>query len=145
MTVPVIVRRAAPGDEARIAELLAELGYPSAPADIPQRLAAVERDDGVVFVAVDEHRGIVGVGSATSFATIHADARTAYITALVADERARGRGIGRAIVAAIEAWARERGATRLSVTSAEHRAGAHEFYPRIGFPYTGRRFTRSLD
>jgi GNAT superfamily N-acetyltransferase len=53
--------------------------------------------------------------------------------------------VGRALVNAIEQWARERGADRLSVTSAEHRSGAHAFYPACGFPYTGRRFSKSLD
>jgi hypothetical protein len=32
----------------------------------------------------------------------------------------------------------------LSVTSAEHRADAHQFYPRCGLPYSGRRFTKNL-
>jgi hypothetical protein len=32
----------------------------------------------------------------------------------------------------------------LSVTSAEHRADAHAFYPRCGLPYTGRRFAAPI-
>jgi hypothetical protein len=32
----------------------------------------------------------------------------------------------------------------LLVTSAEHRAAAHAFYPACGMPYTGRRFATDI-
>ena len=76
---------------------------------------------------------------------LHADAPVAYITVLVVAPAMQGRGAGRTLVAAAEAWARAAGCRRLTVTSAEHRADAHESYPRIGLPYTGRRYSRSLD
>jgi GNAT superfamily N-acetyltransferase len=139
------VRLATAADSFVIAPLLAQLGYDAAPDDIPRRISGVEAVGGVVFAAIDDNGQVVGVASATSYPTLHVDGGVAYITALVTDEKARGHGVGRALVEAIERWARSRGAARLSVTSAEHRDDAHKFYPRIGFPYTGRRFTKSLD
>src|SRR5258708_30047080 len=128
-----------------MALLLTQLGYPT-PADLlPNRVAAIEGEGGVVFVAGDDTGKIVGLGSGARHATLHAGAQVAYITALVTVAEARGHGVGRALVAAIEAWARELGCTRLSVTSAEHRADAHAFYPRCGLPYSGRRFTKNID
>jgi GNAT superfamily N-acetyltransferase len=69
----------------------------------------------------------------------------AYITALVTAAAARGRGVGRALVAEAVEWARREGCVRISVTSAEHRADAHAFYPACGLPYTGRRFGTTLE
>jgi GNAT superfamily N-acetyltransferase len=145
MNTMITTREAAPTDAPAIALLLAQLGYATGAEDVARRVAGVAGDGGAVFVAVDESDRALGVASATRHATLHVDGGVAYITALVTDSNARGRGVGRALVSAIEQWARARGAARLSVTSAEHRADAHEFYPACGFPYTGRRFSKSLD
>ena len=128
-----------------MASLLAQLGYPTVAEELPSRMAAIEGEGGVTFVARDESEQIVGLASGARVATLHADGHVAYITALVTAEEARGHGVGRALVAAVENWAREHGCTRLSVTSAEHRADAHAFYPRCGLPYSGRRFSRRID
>jgi GNAT superfamily N-acetyltransferase len=52
--------------------------------------------------------------------------------------------VGRELVAALEALARSHDCVRISVTSAEHRDGAHAFYQRLGYDYTGRRFAKKL-
>jgi GNAT superfamily N-acetyltransferase len=139
------IRRATAADAPAMAPLLAQLGYPTTADVLPHRLAAIEGEGGVAFVAVGGSQQIVGLVSGARHATLHAGERVAYITALVTAAEARGQGVGRALVAAIEHWARASGCTRLSVTSAEYRADAHAFYPRCGFPYSGRRFTKSLD
>ena len=137
--------RSATGEDAEvIAGLLAELGYPTSAAALPERLRAVEAEGGAVFLAVNSDGVALGLASVAAHSTIHADTPVAYITALVTGAGARGQGIGRAMVAAAEQWAREKGCLRLSVTSAEHRADAHAFYPRCGMPYSGRRFTKTL-
>ena len=128
-----------------MAGLLAQLGYPTTSVVVPIRLAAIEQERGTVLVAVDERDEVVGLATGTRFATLHAGAQVAYITALVTSTESRGQGIGRALVEALERWAREHGCTRLSVTSAEHRADAHAFYPRCGMPFSGRRFTKLLE
>ena len=66
------------------------------------------------------------------------------IMALVVSPDARGRGVGRTLVRAAEQWAMERGCGQIMVTSAEHRADAHAFYPACGMQYTGRRFAKKL-
>jgi GNAT superfamily N-acetyltransferase len=75
---------------------------------------------------------------------LHAGGAVAYITALVTTKRWQGRGIGRKLVSAAFRWAEEHGCVRLSMTSAEHRADAHAFYPGCGLPYTGRRFAAPI-
>jgi GNAT superfamily N-acetyltransferase len=137
--------RSATGDDAEaMAGLLAELGYPTTASALPARLRAVEAEGGAVFLAVDSDGAALGLASVAAHAAIHADTPVGYITALVISAGARGQGVGRAMVSAAEQWARERGCVRLSVTSAEHRADAHAFYPRCGMPYSGRRYTKTL-
>jgi GNAT superfamily N-acetyltransferase len=53
--------------------------------------------------------------------------------ALVVDERARGAGVGRELVASAEAWAVARGCRRLTVATRITRERAHRFYLREGF------------
>ena len=137
------IRSATADDAVAVATLLAQLGYPTSADAVPARLFAVARDGGTVFLASGSD-GPLGLAALTSHAAIHAAAPVAYITALVVGEQARGQGVGRALVAAAERWARARGCVRLSVTSAERRADAHAFYPACGMPYTGRRFSKAL-
>lgn len=137
------IRSASADDAPALSRLLAELGYPAQPADLPDRLSRVVAEGGTALLA-DGDAGALGVACVTSHATLHAARPVAYITALVVAPEARGRGVGRALVAAAEAWARARGCERMSVTSAERRSDAHAFYPSCGMPYTGRRFSKTL-
>lgn len=138
------IRTATAADAPPLAALLEQLGYEASPASIPTRLEALRTDGGIALVAVTEDGRVVGAASAATFSTLHADHPTGYITALVTDETFRRHGVGRQLVAALEQWARDHGCHRLSVTSAERRADAHAFYPSCGFPYSGRRFTKTL-
>ena len=144
MSLTPTVRSATPADASAIADLLAQLGYPTSPETVPMRIADIEAQGGVVLVAVAEPERIVGLLSGTRHATIHEEGEVAYITALVTDANARRQGVASALVLALERWAVAHRCSRVSVTSAEHRADAHAFYPRRGFPYTGRRFTKKL-
>ena len=138
------VRPATPADAAAVAELSAELGHPISAADLPSRLALVLAEGGAVMLAVEGTQA-VGLMCLARLNVIHASGPVAYVTALVTAREWRGRGVGRALVDTAKRWAREQGCVRLTVTSAEHRADAHAFYPRCGLPYTGRRFSAVID
>ena len=141
----VAIRAAEPEDAAAVAALLGQLGYPADEAAIPARLRAIEAAGGAVLLATIDDGAAAGLVGVQAFPVLHAPAPVAYLTALVVAPPARGRGVGRALVEAAERWARAAGCGRLTVTSGEHRDDAHAFYPRVGLPYTGRRFARSLD
>ena len=138
------IRSAAAADAAALVPLLEELGYPASPADIAARLAGLHAPESAALVATDGGGGVLGLIGLHRLPVLHAAAPPCYITALVVASGARGQGIGRRLLAAAEEWAHRAGCSRLVVTSAEHRAEAHAFYERAGFPYTGRRFARML-
>lgn len=139
----LVLRAAGAADANPIARLLAELGYGTPAEEVGDRLAAVLREGGTVLIAEDTQQRPLGLISLAQHAVLHAPGPVALITALVSTADARRQGVGRALVAAAREWAQREGCVRLTVTSAEHRADAHAFYPACGLPYTGRRYSVS--
>jgi diamine N-acetyltransferase len=58
---------------------------------------------------------------------------TAHVSDLVVDGRCRRAGIGRALMDAAAAWAREQGATRVGLNVWEFNQDARRFYEALGF------------
>jgi GNAT superfamily N-acetyltransferase len=140
----IILRSASDRDADAIASHLRELGYPAEVTEIPARLAGIRSQGGEVFLASDSAGVELGLMSLAKLSALHAPAPVAYISALVTSESARRRGVGRKLVEAAKQWAADHGCVRITVTSAEHRADAHAFYPSCGLPYTGRRFSAPI-
>ena len=139
------LRAARPADAAPIAELLGQLGYPVAPDVLVhrvERLAASTADE--IWLA-EEDAEVVGLAGLHVSDSLEHDGPVAKISALIVDERLRGKGIGAALVDAAEDEARRRGCVLIFLTTAERRKEAHGFYRRLGFEETGRRFAKSLD
>jgi len=139
--VPVTIRLATDGDAPAMASLLAHLGYPADPADLPDRLRRMRAAGDDAFVA-EVDGAAAGLATVHSRTVLHVARPVAQLTALVVPPEMRGRGVGRALVAEAERWAMARGADRLVVTTALHRADAPLFYERLGFEHTGRRYVR---
>lgn len=138
------LRDATAADAEHVAALLTELGHATDRADVPARLAAVVAEGGAVVLAVDGTGKPLGLMCLARHAVLHAPGPIAYIMALITATAARRRGVGQRLVTAAKDWARREGCVRLSVTSGEHRADAHAFYPACGLPYTGRRFATPI-
>jgi GNAT superfamily N-acetyltransferase len=139
----MLLRAPTDGDAPAIARLMGQLGYPSGPDDVLARLAAMRRDSATSEMWVAELDGrVVGMATAKELPSVHVSTPVVWLTVLVVDESVRGRGVGRRLVAEAEAWARVRGAPRISLTSAVHRKEAHEFYVRLGYTQTGVRLTK---
>jgi ribosomal protein S18 acetylase RimI-like enzyme len=58
---------------------------------------------------------------------------------------ARRLGIGRALMEAVFAWARGRGAQQIELTVWEFNAGARAFYEALGYTTASRRMWRTLE
>ena len=140
----MIIRSATAADAPALSRLFGQLGYPADAAVLPTRLQRIEALGDICLVAEAEDGKVVGLAGLHLVHSLHHDKPMSYITAFVVDDSVRRQGVGRKLLDAATEWARARGCYRLSLTSAEHRADAHAFYPASGFPMTGRRFGKDL-
>jgi GNAT superfamily N-acetyltransferase len=108
------------------------LGYDYDPEKTKGRLAAIlARKTDKIFVACVD--GVVaGYVHAIDYECVYTDSLK-NIMAIAVDEEYRCRGVGRALVTAVEDWARECGAQGVRLVSSMFREGAHAFYLRCGY------------
>jgi len=127
------LREATLDDATQMARLAEVLGYGVDGSEMGTRLSQLlARADHIVLVADGGSDELAG--------WLHGDLQrlltssvTCEIQALVVSTTHRRRGVGRQLVAAVEAWALERGAISLTVRSNIVRAEAHAFYPSLGY------------
>ena len=142
------VRAAEPGEEAAIVALYEWLFAPpgSTPPSWDERRAAValrhaiDSHDAVVLIAEAEGGELIGL--CTAYQDLHSVrfGYRAWIEDLAVHPDHRSQGVGKALLDAAKAWARERGATHLELDSAETRKDAHRFYDREGAQYRSISF-----
>jgi GNAT superfamily N-acetyltransferase len=129
----VRIRPMTAADASLVADLTAQLGYPTTSVETTERLSVLlaRPDDHAAFVAEKNGRAIAWVHVAIY--TSLESGRVATIGGLVVDEGYRSGGIGAALLAAAENWARENGAAKMVVRSRVARERAHRFYEREGY------------
>jgi GNAT superfamily N-acetyltransferase len=140
----LFIRRATAADGMAVARLLDQLGYPTEHADVPERLDRLMSNHRAAVLLAQHGEDVVGLATVHVLSVLNRPRDVAWLTALVVDQAARGSGVGRRLVEAVEQFARESGCERLSVTTQEHRTDARTFYGRVGLEATGRRFGKSL-
>lgn len=118
-------------DAAAVAELAAELGYPSETETIRARIARIGNSD-LLLVAVTATDHPVGFIQAHRVCIIEAGFRV-EILGLVVSARARRGGIGKRLIAEVERWAKSIGAEAVVVRSNMKRTESHIFYPALGY------------
>ncbi len=127
------IRRAEAGDAAALAELSTALGYPSTTEQLDARLQSIlGHPEHAVFVADTGGAEVVGYIQISVKRCVESDT-VAEIVGLVVDERVRGGGLGRALVAEAERWAAACGLDAVVVRSRVHRTRAHLFYERLDY------------
>lgn len=142
------VRPATPGDLdalVRLVGVLFSLEADFSPDAGRQRrgLAALLADAARAVVLVAERDGAVA-GMVTGQLLVSTAEGGAAVLAedLVVEEGARGLGLGRALLAALEGWGRARGATRVQLLVDEENHEALGFYRRLGWRPTQLRALR---
>lgn len=105
-------------------------------------LATAGRGEGIVFVAVAAGKvaGVISARPAKHFT----GERDGYIGELAVDESAARRGIGRALVEAVRAWAQDQGLANLSLHTGAFNTNARAFYAALGFREEEVRLTLKL-
>ena len=143
-TNAISVREASASDAGAVARLCAQLGYGADAVAVPGRLARLNASGGARALVATQGGDVIGLATVHLRHTLNHEAPLAQLSLLVVDETLRARGVGRALVAAVEAWAREQGCHRIVVTTALHRSDAHAFYERVGYTHTGRRYGKDF-
>ena len=90
---------------------------------------AISSDSAAVLVAESDGQF---VGLCTAYEDLESVryGRRVWVEDLMVDPEHRSRGIGKQLLDEAKGWARDRGATRLQLDSAEARTDAHRFYER---------------
>ena len=146
-----MIRQARPGEARTLTAayewLLAAPGV--RPADwspdlAAHRLEAAIADDQSAVLLAEDNETLVG------FATVYLDivsvrfGQRAWVEDLAVAPRRRSSGIGKALLDAAKAWARDHGAVWLGLESGAARVDAHRFYEREGPDGWSRSFRWTL-
>lgn len=135
-TMSVAVRRATVEDAEAIAGLSGELGYPATVEQCEARLRTLlASTDHEVLVACADDGAVVAWVHAFVALRVESDPFV-EISGFVVAEPFRGRGVGKRLLAAVEAWVVARGVGQLRVRSRSDRAAARAFYAGLGFART---------
>ena len=140
----VEIREAGRGDVEALAFLVTELGYPTSTEQMDRRFEAVSVDPSYVTLVAERDGRVVGMAGFHLERAYDADGEVARIMSFVVGSEERGSGVGRLLISAVEDRARRMGAADIMLTTHERRAGAHEFYRRMGYDRTGYRFYKEL-
>jgi GNAT superfamily N-acetyltransferase len=127
------VRTMMEGDAEAVANLSEQLGYPMSTPVIRERIKVVN--------AHPEHSALVAEANGKILGWIHVyvaqliESPNSYVEigGLVVDAKARGSGVGKALVRAGEHWAVERRIDDIRVRSNTKRTEAHAFYQHLGY------------
>jgi predicted N-acetyltransferase YhbS len=139
-----IIRKAKAGDASSISSLFSQLGYPASAQEMAGRIRTVSsKQEYLVFVA-ESGSEIVGLICAYIGYSLEFTGKYGRLTALVVDEKWRGRGIGKLLMEKVESSLAKQGASLVVLTSSSYRKESHEFYRHIGYLDTGIRFTKKL-
>ena len=143
------IRPAASHDAPAAADLMAQLtehAHGQADPGVEDRFRAMlDLPQYAIFVAEDETGQVVGLLTVSHRWTLWHAGPCALIEELVVDERARGRGVGRALVQAALDWARSQGCSEVEVSTEQENADAQNFYRRLGFEGVALLLEHELD
>ncbi len=133
-------------DAEAVAALSEQLGYPVSGLQARDRFLRISTTMGNgFFVALNEQQTVIGWVHVHTIDRLEV-ARYAEIGGILVDIACRGSGVGRALMACAEEWAREAAYDRVKLSSGAHRAEAHAFYEHIGYSNirTSIRFEKLL-
>jgi GNAT superfamily N-acetyltransferase len=142
----LVIRQANVTDNAYLALLCQQLGYPTDQEAIQRRLNYInQHPNHNIYVAEVTGATVGGLIHVYVCALLEADAYT-EIGGLVVNEHYRCFGVRRRLIQQGEQWAREQGCTSIRLRSRSDRVEAHAFYTKLGYTITKTQlaFQKSL-
>jgi aminoglycoside 6'-N-acetyltransferase I len=132
------IRRLEPGDTAEHARMRSALWPDEDPVELEHEIEDMRNDpDGVIFVAEREGdaRGLCGMVEAgiRAFADPVDERPCAFVEGWWVDADVRRTGVGRALIGAVEDWARSRGFHELGSDALIDNLTSHAAHRALGF------------
>ena len=144
---PFTIRDAVPGDVPALSRLMTELGYPTTPEQMEMRFQQIRNERNYRTFVAECGGVVVGMAGACLGYYYEHDGMYVRLVAMVTGQLFRGRGVGKELLKAVEAWGRESGVSSLVLNSGnrKERQGAHAFYVRNGFEARSTGFIKKLN
>jgi ribosomal protein S18 acetylase RimI-like enzyme len=114
-------------------------------AEAAATAAAIDGGDGrVVLIAADEGGMRLGFVHLETYVDFFTRERHGHISTLVVSPEAEGHGVGRALLAAAEAWCTGRGYRFLTLNVFNGNTAARRLYDRAGFGIDTIKYLKQL-
>jgi aminoglycoside 6'-N-acetyltransferase I len=110
-------------------------------AELRGEALAWDAANGVALIAFDDNGHAVGLAEATlrhDYVNGTGSSPVGFLEAWYVAADHRGRGVGRTLIAAVEAWTRERGCSELASDALLDNTGSHAAHAACGFEETER-------
>lgn len=141
MTKQFNIQLAKSADAPAITALCDQLGYKTDAADVMQRMQMIMMDPKQLLrVAMDREGDVIGWVHALPVCYLEAEPFI-EIGGLVVEASCRKMGAGRALMTAVEDWARDEGYRFIRLRSNILRKEAHRFYATIGYQNVKQQYT----
>lgn len=115
------------------------MGYSCSLEDTVKNLKSVlSNTDARVFVAECDG-AVIGYIHSADYQLLYAPPMKNILGIAVSSDY-RNRGVGRALLAAVEAWAKESGCASVRLSSGAERAEAHIFYNKCGYEFVKQQY-----
>lgn len=138
----MLIRDAAAADAGALSGLIRELGYEVSAAEAADRLAE-QRAMGLGTLVAEEDGVVIGCVSWSLMRVLHRPGPVGRVSMMVVTADRRGRGVGKALVRAVEEKCAALGCVLVEVTSNLRREAAHRFYEALGYERTSARFAKT--
>ena len=138
------IRTAGVADHASLVLLLRQLDYAGTEVFIEDRIAQLLRHPDALLLVAEAEGTLLGVVSAHFIPQLARAGDFCRISYLCVEEKARGLGLGAALLRRVEEEARGRGCDRIELHSAQRRTRAHQFYARQGYEESPKYLMKRL-
>lgn len=142
----MIIRNICKQDLPQLALLYEQFwGEKSYPALMAQQLEKIESLGSHILLSAVEDDRLLGSVMGIVCEELYADCRPFLVVEnMIVDKSCRRSGVGRALIAELEAWARQHGCTQMILVTEENRTDARGFYESVGFAPNYKGYKKKL-
>ncbi|MDF1678818.1 MAG: GNAT family N-acetyltransferase [Legionellaceae bacterium] len=129
------IRKATVDDAVYLVALLAQMGYTWTESSMRERIERFDACRDNHMMVIEKEGAVVAAVAFGYFELLRLPGCACHIDTLVVDEVYRGQGLGKQLIALVEAHARSNGAQAIELISANHRKkdGTHAFYEALNY------------